>query len=265
MKKALFAAVLLAFWGCDSSSDQPATIPVETVQPELPQLKHEVLQEGTGRMPVDGDLVRVHYTGLLKDGKQFDSSYDRGAPLWVVVGGGMVVQGWEEGLKLMKEGELCRLTIPSHMAYGAKGFLNLVPPNADLIFQMELVEVIDYPFKTKDEGTTTESGLTYHIVKESDGDFPQPGQKVAVHYTGYFQNGQIFDSSILKGGETYSFTLGAKEVITAWDEGVALMKVGERIKLIVPPHLAYGEAGYPPVIPPNSTLTFDIELMAITE
>ena len=107
---------------------------------------------------------------------------------------------------------------------------------------------------------TTASGLQYVVVKPGDGAVAQAGRMVSVHYSGYLTDGTKFDSSVDRG-QPIQFTLGVGQVIKGWDEGVAGMKVGEQRKLIIPPDLAYGPQGHPPVIPPNSTLIFDVELM----
>lgn len=95
-----------------------------------------------------------------------------------------------------------------------------------------------------------------------NGPAPTKGQAVTVHYTGWFTTGGKFDSSVDRD-EPFTFVLGAGQVIAGWDIGVAAMKVGDKVRLTIPPELAYGRAGYPGAIPPNSTLIFEVELLSI--
>jgi peptidylprolyl isomerase len=109
---------------------------------------------------------------------------------------------------------------------------------------------------------TTPSGLKYVELKEATGATPQPGQTVEVHYVGTLEDGTKFDSSRDRG-QPFSFKIGVGQVIKGWDEGLSTMKVGGRRKLIIPPDLGYGARGAGNVIPPNSTLLFDVELLAV--
>jgi len=97
--------------------------------------------EGTGPMPKTGQKVKVHYTGTLTNGTKFDSSYDRGLPLEFTIGVGQVIKGWDEGVGTMKVGGKRKLTIPSSLGYGASGVGGVIPPNATLLFDVELLEV----------------------------------------------------------------------------------------------------------------------------
>jgi FKBP-type peptidyl-prolyl cis-trans isomerase len=96
---------------------------------------------GTGAQAAAGKTVRVHYTGKLTNGKVFDSSYTRGEPIEFVLGRGQVIKGWDEGIALMKVGGKATLTIPSELGYGQRGAGGVIPPNATLIFDVELVNV----------------------------------------------------------------------------------------------------------------------------
>jgi peptidylprolyl isomerase len=115
---------------------------------------------------------------------------------------------------------------------------------------------------SQEEVITTESGLKYVKLVEGDGAQPQTGQKVEVHYTGTLEDGTQFDSSRDRH-RPFDFKLGVGQVIKGWDEGVGLMRVGDRWKLIIPPELGYGARGAGGVIPPNATLIFDVELLRI--
>lgn len=111
---------------------------------------------------------------------------------------------------------------------------------------------------------TTASGLKYSVLKEGSGPRPKAGSPVKVHYTGWLTDGTSFDSSIPRG-EPLSFPLGRGNVIKGWDEGIALMQKGSRLKLTIPYELAYGEDGRPPTIPPKATLIFEVELVDFAE
>jgi FKBP-type peptidyl-prolyl cis-trans isomerase len=108
----------------------------------------------------------------------------------------------------------------------------------------------------------TTSGLEYIEIEAGSGAQATAGKTVKVHYTGKFPDGKVFDSSVPRG-EPLAFTLGAGRVIKGWDEGIALMKVGGKAQLVIPPELAYGTRGAGGVIPPNATLVFDVELVDV--
>ena len=107
----------------------------------MTELKIEELKVGTGDEAVAGKPVTVHYTGWLTDGKKFDSSLDRGQPFTFQLGGGQVIRGWDQGVAGMKVGGKRKLTIPSSMGYGERGAGAVIPPNATLVFDVELLKV----------------------------------------------------------------------------------------------------------------------------
>jgi FKBP-type peptidyl-prolyl cis-trans isomerase len=106
-----------------------------------PGLQIEKLAEGQGATPNAGDQVTVHYTGWLTDGRKFDSSVDRGQPFVFTIGRGQVIRGWDAGVATMRVGDKARLTIAPELGYGARGAGGVIPPNATLIFEVELLDV----------------------------------------------------------------------------------------------------------------------------
>ena len=231
-------------------------------------LQIEDTTPGEGAEAKAGCQVSVHYTGWLwKDGAKgakFDSSRDRNEPFEFELDGGMVIRGWDEGVQGMKVGGSRTLLIPPQLGYGARGAGGVIPPNATLVFEVQLLavsggpEVLDLPLQT------TASGLQFHDSVEGGGATAQAGRTVRVHYTGWlYKNGakgKKFDSSKDRG-QPFHFNLGGGEVIRGWDEGVQGMKEGGTRVLIIPAELGYGARGAGGVIPPNATLCFEVELI----
>ena len=104
-------------------------------------MKIEKLISGTGASAKNGQTVTVHYTGWLTDGRKFDSSVDRAEPFAFVLGAGQVIAGWDQGVATMQVGDKARLTIPPELAYGQAGYPGAIPPNATLIFEVELLSI----------------------------------------------------------------------------------------------------------------------------
>jgi len=228
-------------------------------------LKYIVISKGGGIKVESGMKVTAHYTGYFEDGKIFDSSVERGEPISVPIGKGNVIKGWDEGITKLNVGDKARLLIPYYLAYGENG-RPPIPAKANLIFDVEILkaEKIEgpVPFDVKGKDTiTTASGLKYIMVMNSTGSSVKTGNTVKVHYTGYYTDGKIFDSSVERG-EAFSFIIGMGQVIKGWDEGIALLKTGEKARLIIPYQLGYGENDYGP-IKGKSTLIFDVELLDV--
>jgi FKBP-type peptidyl-prolyl cis-trans isomerase len=216
-------------------------------------------KEGAGDTPRTGQTCIMHYTGWLWEnnakGKEFDSSRKRDEPFRFHVGTGQVIKGWDEGVATMKVGGKRDLLIPADLGYGARGAGGVIPANATLFFEVELLGVMQ----------KTASGLEYRDLKEGEGATPRRGQNCVVHYTGWLwrnSKGRKFDSSKDRG-EPFSFPIGQGNVIQGWDEGVATMKVGGKRELIIPAELGYGARGSGRDIPPNATLFFEVELLDV--
>jgi FKBP-type peptidyl-prolyl cis-trans isomerase len=142
----LFLLALVPVLGCSKSPPEPASDfkPAEgtPVPPPPTSLEKEDLKVGTGREAQTGDTVYVQYTGTLMNGKKFDSSYDHGdEPFKVTLGQGEVIKGWDEGVPGMRVGGKRRLKVPPDLGYGANGSGEEIPPNAGLIFDIELVKL----------------------------------------------------------------------------------------------------------------------------
>jgi FKBP-type peptidyl-prolyl cis-trans isomerase len=250
-----------------SSRPGQPTIPADVGETKTTAsgLKYNVLKEGTpgGKHPGKYDKVKVHYSGWLTNGKLFDSSVTRGEP--IEFGLNQVIGGWTEGVQLMTPGSRYKFTIPPQLGYGEQGAGADIPPNATLIFEVELLSFTEGPkvpdFPTIDEAklTKTASGLKYQMLTEGTGAQPTTSSRVTVHYSGWLTDGTEFDSSYARG---QSIDFGVTQVIKGWTEGLQLMKEGGKAILVIPPDIAYGPRGKGK-IPPNSTLIFQVELLKV--
>jgi thimet oligopeptidase len=249
------------------------SLPGDAVQGDPEQsasgLEWWVIRQGdsNGASPSAANIVKVHYTGWLEDGSKFDSSVDRGEPSTFPLY--RVIKGWTEGVSGMTVGEKRKFRIPANLAYGSRGRPS-IPPDSTLIFDVELLDIIDYtkvpPMEqlpgdsVTGEIATSDSGLQWYDIVEGNGETPaSPASTVEVHYTGWLTDGTKFDSSVDRG-QTIEFPLNG--VIAGWTEGVGSMKVGGKRKLIIPADLGYGAAGAGGVIPGGATLIFDVELVS---
>ena len=224
------------------------------------------IRAGDGRTPQLGDLVTMHFVGMLEDGTVFADTASAGEPIVATLSEVDLFPGWVEGVLLMKEGGTARLTIPPELAYGSEGAGGVIPPDATIIMDVELLEATAPPVPTAVDPadlTETDSGLQYFDIVEGEGEMPVAGQDVVVEYAAWLQDGEEYIASSSAAGEPVTFALGSDMgVFPGWDEGVSTMKPGGKRYLVIPPELALGEAGGGRV-PPNATLIMEVELVEV--
>jgi FKBP-type peptidyl-prolyl cis-trans isomerase len=244
----------LSLAGC-AQAQQPITLPSG--------LQYTVHRHGNGVLAEAGDMVTVKYAGRLENGKQFDAG-----TIPFTLGVGQVIQGWDEGISKLKVGDSSTLFIPAKLGYGEMGAGADIPPNSNLIFEVVLLKtqkpVKHEPFNAAGRDTITRpSGLRYCVISEPQlGNIPQNGQQVGIHYAGYLVDGRKFDASYDRM-EPIRFEMGRAGFIQGWLEALTFVKNGGQYKLFIPGNLAYGERGYPGVIPPNATLVFDMHVVEV--
>ncbi|XP_054454886.1 peptidyl-prolyl cis-trans isomerase FKBP10 [Anoplopoma fimbria] len=197
------------------------------------------------------DFVRYHFNGTLLDGTVFDSSYNRKQTHDSLVGEGWLIKGMDEGLMGMCVGEIRHIVIPPFKAYGEKGSGTDIPPQATLVFDVLLVDI----HNPKDNLT-----VDNQVVPESCTRKSVSGDYVRYHYNGTYLNGVTFDTSYQRNS-TYNTYIGMGYVIAGMDQALIGVCIGEKRRVIIPPHLAYGEQGAGGVIPPNAALVFDIHII----
>lgn len=242
--------------------------------------------EGIGHLASKGEKVTIQYVGYdYETGKKFVSSWDQGKPFTFTVGKGEVIQGWEEGLEGIEGGDRRELVLPPDLTEGP--YPPGIPKGKAVVFVVDAIpsappkgEKSPSPKpKPEPEKKTPTTNKTKPKVKVPSGPPPKKlvikelekgkgpeakiGDEVTVEYVGVdYKTGKQFDASWDRG-EPFSFELGVGQVIAGWEQGIEGMKVGERRELVIPPELGYGAAGAPPAIPPNETLVFVVDLLAI--
>ncbi len=278
MMKKIFALAFLAFTliyitGCSKNPN---------VVTKSNGLKYADDTVGTGKQAEIGDLVTIKFSAwIIKDStknlfkdwlkdttktKQLIGSTSTGKPFKFLLKEGSFIKGSTEGIAGMKIGGTRTMIIPSEIAYGKQG-IGPIPPNTNLKAVITLVDAkkpIVANLWEVDPSTykTTKDGLKYAIIKEGTGPQADSGDIVTVNYSGYLaKDSTKFDSSVERD-EPFTFKLGTHMVIPGWDEGIALLKEGSKARFIIPPDLAYGNRPNR-VIPPNSTLIFDIDLVTV--
>lgn len=201
-----------------------------------------------------GDFMRYHYNGTLLDGTFFDSSYSRNHTYDTYIGKGYVIAGMDQGLMNVCIGEHRRIIIPPHLAYGEEGTGTKIPGSAVLVFDVHIIDFHN-PSDTVEISGEKPENCTYQAKR---GDF------VKYHYNATLMDGTHIGSTYTYG-KTYNVVLGAGQVVIGMEDGLLGMCVGEKRRLVIPPHLGYGERGVDGEVPGSAVLVFDVEMMDMEE
>lgn len=214
------------------------------------------LHHGTKKPVKKYDVAAINYRGSLTNGKMIESNEQFKKAIPFVVGLGMTFDAFDEVMQKCNYGDKIRFTIPSEKAYGKKGRGEIIPPNSDLIYEMDIVQQV--------EGKKTKSGVEYFTLFGGDkGNLPNEGDKISLSYMGWVKKtGRLFDASAANG-KLYEFVLGTGVAIKAWHEAVAQMREGEKILIIAPAATCYGNKGVQELVAPNSDLIYILELKGI--
>jgi len=256
--------------------EEPKPIIPNSPPPEFLALADTI--EGIGNLATPGREVTIQYVGYdYETGKKFVSSWDQGKPFTFTLGKGEVIPGWEEGLDGLEGGDRRELVLPPDLTEGS--YPPGIPKGKAVVFVVDAIppkgtKPKPEP-KPKPKPTTNKTKPKVEVPKgpppkklvikdleTGKGPEAKIGDEVTVHYVGVlYKTGKQFDASWDRG-EPFTFELGVGQVIAGWEQGIEGMKVGGRRELIIPPELAYGSEGGG-TIPPNSTLIFVVDLLAI--
>lgn len=252
------ACMLAAVVGCTKGSSGQASEPGNG-QPAprvtgLKELNKIDVVIGKGPEVTNGDMVFMTYTGKLKNGTTFDSNAKPTAnPYSFTLGAGSVIKGWDEGIVGMKVGGKRKLEVPARLAYGSSSPPgSTIPPNSDLYFDVELLDVV----KKGEENIYDKTDL-----KQGSGPAVANGDTVTIHYVGTLANDRRFDST-LERKKPETFKLGNGDVIKGLEAGLIGMKPGGKRRLRIPPGIGYGSYGLG-AVPPGSITIFEVELLKV--
>ncbi|XP_077407949.1 peptidyl-prolyl cis-trans isomerase FKBP10-like isoform X1 [Vanacampus margaritifer] len=205
------------------------------------------------RQAKDGDQVRYHYNATFLDGKTFDSSHQRGEAKVGLLGEGRLIAGIEKGLLGMCVNERRTVTVPPHLAYGSTGAGDVIPPDATLVFEINLLDLWNKADLVVTNTIRTPKDCKRSVMRS---DF------VRYHYNGTLLDGTTFDSSFARK-QTRDSLVGEGWLVKGMDEGLLGMCVGEIRNIVIPPFKGYGEKGSGVEVPPHATLIFDVLLVDI--
>lgn len=227
-------------------------------------VSYEVVTPGNDRNVTDKELLVFEFTAWNSTGKVFVTTHTRGGP---ACGKAhlMRMKFLQEALMMMQEGSTYRFEAPSSLTFPDGKAPRGVSMDEPTVWLLHVTRFVDstppeFVLPKDEELTKTASGLQYQILREGKGEFPRINQSVTVHYAGWLTDGNKFDSSYDRGQPAQ---FGVSQVIPGWTEGLQLMKPGTLARFVIPPDIAYGAQGAGGDIPPNATLVFLVELIAV--
>ncbi|KAH9519285.1 Peptidyl-prolyl cis-trans isomerase fkbp4 [Bulinus truncatus] len=241
----------------ESVVEQPAVNGIDLTETKDGGVLKEILREGEGdERPSKGDKVFVHYVGTLLDGTKFDSSRDRGDKFSFNLGKEQVIKAWDIGVASMRKGELAKLTCKSEYAYGESGAPPKIPPNATLVFEVEL-----FSWEGEDISPNKDKGIIRSILNEGTNyRTPSDFAKVTINFSVHYDNRIIIDNT------SFTFALGEVEdptITTGLELAIKKMKEKEKSRFVISPAYAYGRDGSKELgVPPDATLTYNVELVS---
>lgn len=253
-------------------------------------LQYKFLKDKEGPNLKEGDIVKLNFMMKTEKDSLLRSTFGDANPVEMPLQKGAFKGSLEEGLLMMSAGDSAIFLVNADSLF-SKMFNAQLPPfirkGSNISFLIKVISkmnaeekkvedtknaaegvgkedklIVDYMAKNNLKGVKTSSGMYYVQTKAGNGVKAEKGKTVSVHYTGTLLNGTKFDSSVDRG-QPFEFGLGAGQVIAGWDEGLALMSIGEKGILLIPSRLGYGPRGAGGSIPPNATLVFDVELLGV--
>lgn len=266
-------------------SAEPAPTPVLPPTPEPPTfvnpedytvtdsgLQYYFLEEGTGETPKPGEVAVVNFVGWVKDGLKFADSQE-GVPVEFVVGEEQILPGWDEMVLLMQVGDMVQFVLPPELGLGEEGAPNgVIPPNATLVFEMELVEIKPPPptptpapppvSVAESEYIITDSGLKFFMITEGADELIENGDLITLHYKMWEEDGTQLLSTY-DFGQPVQLIAGSGQAGPGWDEALLMMSSSSKAQFVLTPELAYGDQADD--APTEGNLIFEIEILDVVK
>jgi peptidylprolyl isomerase len=232
-------------------------VPNEMVMMRADGLRVEWTKKNTDNQIQLNDAVMVNFKARVAGGEQYDSNDPLGEPVPLKTNIGMMVKGWEEGLLMMHVGDKGRIMIPNALGYGEDGYLDKVPPRADLIIDIEIVSRI--------EPIVLEEGVKVYKYKTvTEGKNPVKNQLITFDYFAFTvgKEGHLYDNSY-KHGEPFSFKFENAGVVEGLHQGMSVIKAGENAFIEIPAELAYGKQGLIDFVPSKTDIVYDVRVISV--